>query len=362
MKGWKRGKRLLGAMALLGSLVTLQGCCLLFEGPCNYKHKVYNRSGETLACKIVSAHREREVTLEPGEKVTFDYCTELLVIHLGERDAAFPGILGEWIFCPLEITPEKELFVTEPRYREHLKSPLIKPVSLPRNERLYWWDLVGSHLGALAAHQQRLQTWEDPTTGLAWRYLPEGEQAIVDSARPLRFGQEVEVPATLGGLPVRTIGDSAFADSKAKRVILPQGVEVIGRNAFATCHLEEVTLPERLKHIGDGAFSNASLKDLRLPEGLETIGDSAFAWCMDLEHITLPSSVSSLRWKAFGQCARLQSVTFEGAPPAGEGAVFYPIVEHTEVLGRYPSSHAAAWEAVIQDGSWRGLRMQKQGQ
>lgn len=346
-------------MALLGSLFFLQGCCLLFECPCHYKHKVYNRSGETLECRLISAHRDRDVTLQPDEKITFDYCTELFVIRLEERDAAFPGILGEWIFCPLEITPEKEIFVTEPRYQEHLKSPRIKPVYLPKDERLYWWDLVETRLGALAAWQQRLQTWEDPTTGLVWRYLPEGEQAIVDSAGPLHFGQTVEVPATLGGLPVRAIGDGAFSGGKAKRVILPQEVETLGRKAFDSCHLEEITLPERLKHIGDGAFLNASLKVLCLPEGLETIGDSAFMWCINLEHVTIPSSVTSLGWKAFSQCARLQTITFEGPPPAGEGEVFTSALENAEAIGIYPEAHAAAWEAVIQEGSWRGLRMEK---
>lgn len=130
-----------GLSIVMLCLVT-QGCCLFFECPCNYQHKIYNRSGETVACRIVSANHDRKVLLRPNEMIKVDFCTELFVIQYEDKDAAFVEILGNGLFCPLEITPAKELFVTETRFQQYVKGSLVKPVYLPKDKRLYWSDLI----------------------------------------------------------------------------------------------------------------------------------------------------------------------------------------------------------------------------
>ena len=70
--------------------------------------------------------------------------------------------------------------------------------------------------------------------------------------------QEVTVPGTLGGYPVRRIGSDAFSELPLlTRVILPEGIKVIEENAFINCpSLTTISLPDSLTFIDDNAFVN----------------------------------------------------------------------------------------------------------
>ena len=105
----------------------------------------------------------------------------------------------------------------------------------------------------------------DAATGTITAYLG-------DSAR-------VDVPATIGGAPVTAIGDGAFMQNQAIRLVnLPEGVERIGSAAFKYAYeLYHVSLPDSLKSIGDEAFAAAwNGMDIRWPASLESIGANAF--------------------------------------------------------------------------------------
>ncbi len=140
------------------------------------------------------------------------------------------------------------------------------------------------------------------------------------------------VPATINGIPVLKIGDSAFANQKTLRqVTIPEGVTEIGKKAFYNCYnlkkaflpdsitsisdsafeycsrLMEVTFPKQLKHIGNYGFRMCYLFDISLPDGLETIGNSAFA-DNALHYVTIPDSVTTLGSGAFDSCLDLKSI------------------------------------------------------
>ena len=82
---------------------------------------------------------------------------------------------------------------------------------------------------------------------------------------------EVVIPAELGGVPVREIGEEAFLGcERITKVTIPEGITRIGNYAFEYCSsLAVVELPESLLEIGYGAFKNcAALREMVRPENI----------------------------------------------------------------------------------------------
>jgi len=110
-------------------------------------------------------------------------------------------------------------------------------------------------------------------------------------------GGNVEIPATIGGVPVTKIGDYVFqSKSDLTGVIIPNGVTTIGANAFADC---------------------ANLASVTLPSSVTLIMSGAFFLCPKLTTISIPNSVNEIQYNAFLNCSMLGSVYFQGnTPPA----------------------------------------------
>ena len=151
------------------------------------------------------------------------------------------------------------------------------------------------------------------------------------------FDTCVEVPAEIGGVPVRAIGAHAFEQNRYLCMLtLPEGLEVIGESAFEWCNnLVHVDFPSTLKTvenrafyagymgcgldlpaaetIGDEAFAQCiRITDpVYLPEGLKTIGSSAFYCCSWLGEVYLPSTVETIGERAFADSA-MNYLVFEG--------------------------------------------------
>ena len=123
---------------------------------------------------------------------------------------------------------------------------------------------------------------------------------------------------------VETIGDCAFEDYEATKLVLPGSVTRIGKGAFTNCrYLEEVELSKSLTDIGDGAFSNCSaLEQIDIPEGGTTIGTQAFSGCALLSSINIPNSVTNIGAMAFANCMSLKNVTIPSSVTSIEMGTF----------------------------------------
>ena len=194
-------------------------------------------------------------------------------------------------------------------------------------------------LFSVAIFSARADTWTDPDTGHTWIYGIVGDGAEIYGHHKLRG--DVVIPSTLGGKPVRVIGEEAFFDcQELTSVTIPDTVTDIGEEAFHACWaLTSVTIPNGVTNIGYAAFHGcSSLKSVAIPDSVINIGDVAFYGCTELTNVTFGAGLKTIGtlnifWEdsyyfyevwgelgAFGDCEKLTSVEIpDGVEVIGAG-------------------------------------------
>lgn len=128
---------------------------------------------------------------------------------------------------------------------------------------------------------------------------------------------KIEIPEEINGMPVTRIYTSAFSESMAEEIIVPESVKTIDKLVFYSC---------------------SSLKNLTI-NGAETIGESAFAMCDALENITISGNCKEIQGdEPFISCLKLQSINITDGDGiySSENGVLYN-KEKTTLLA-YPAS------------------------
>ena len=136
----------------------------------------------------------------------------------------------------------------------------------------------------------------------------------------------VTIPDTINGLPVTSIGSSAFLwCSSMTSVTIPDSVTNIGAFAFEECiNLTSVTIGNGVSSTGDDAFIGcSSLTSVTMGTNVTSIGDSAFAGCGSLTSFTIPSSVTNIGSMAFSWCDSLTSITIPDSVTSIGDEVFW---------------------------------------
>jgi hypothetical protein len=133
-------------------------------------------------------------------------------------------------------------------------------------------------------------------------------------------GGAVTIPSTINGLPVTSIGASAFYNAFVTSVTIPNSVVSIGDDAFSGSDLGSVTIGTNVTSLGEDAFSVTPLTSVIIPNSVTNIGDYAFHECAFMTNITIGSGVIYIGSYAFAVCVDLTSVYFKGnAPTFGAG-------------------------------------------
>jgi len=88
-------------------------------------------------------------------------------------------------------------------------------------------------------------------------YLYEITNGNVTITKYVGSDTDVTIPASIDGLPVISIGESAFSGTAVKKVTIPQGVTHIDWFAFNSCTaLTEIIIPSSVTLIDYGALDN----------------------------------------------------------------------------------------------------------
>ena len=172
--------------------------------------------------------------------------------------------------------------------------------------------------------------------------IPDSVKIIGDEA----FSGCTGLKSVTIGNGVTDIGDYAFGDcTSLKSVTIGSSVTDIGDYAFRDCSgLTNVTIPESVTDIGDYAFLGCKgLTSITIPESVTSIGSSTFGGCSGLKNITIPDSVTSIGSSAFSGCSGLTSVTIpDGVTSIGRYAfgncnslTSVTIPDSVENIGKY---------------------------
>lgn len=131
----------------------------------------------------------------------------------------------------------------------------------------------------------------------------------------------VNVPGTLGGVTVTSIGTLAFYECRdLTHVSIPDSVTDIDDYTFAACDgLTSVSIPDSVIRIGNYAFEGCEgLTSITLPANLTSMGRFSFNYCKGLISISIPESVTSIGVGAFRGCTGLTIITFNSSITAFE--------------------------------------------
>ncbi len=163
---------------------------------------------------------------------------------------------------------------------------------------------------------------------------------------------EVEIPAEINSLPVKSISFNAFASwPYLVSVSLPEGLALIDEHAFYGCvGLSSVNIPKSVERVGMNAFWNTAYYNnstnwdedgvlyldgvileasklmkghYSIREGTRLIGDNAFAYCTVLESVTVPEGVSRIGKTAFDHCGSFAEITVPAELKAIDDSAFY---------------------------------------
>ena len=111
-----------------------------------------------------------------------------------------------------------------------------------------------------------------------------------------------------------------FGKDEIKKVVISEGVTTVGSHCFQHClNLESVSLPTTLTTIGSLAFmpddstpaASGKLTSITIPQSVTRIDGAAF-WSVSLTSLTVPSSVVSVADYVCRSCTKLETVRYEG--------------------------------------------------
>ena len=128
---------------------------------------------------------------------------------------------------------------------------------------------------------------------------------------------ELEIPAQLGGYPVRKIASKAFAKAIINALVLPEGLTSLGSNILDdNAGVKELTIPASVTSMStnsQGALRNSGVEKLIFAEGCRAVPAYAAQSAEVLTEVILPATVTSIGSAAFKNCSALTEIRL----PAG---------------------------------------------
>ncbi|MBQ6209931.1 MAG: leucine-rich repeat domain-containing protein [Prevotella sp.] len=203
------------------------------------------------------------------------------------------------------------------------------------------------------------------------------------------FNVNIEIPATLFGYKVTTIGEYSFCWSELESVVLPEGIEIFEENSLSDCNLSSIVIPASVTSLypnDDNPFSaNPKLVSIQvkegntvydsrnncnaiietannrlvagcattiIPENVTSIGNDAFLGSQ-FSKIVLPKDITSIGNIAFISCDKLKTIVAQMAVPASLDDEAFEDYHYSNVILYVPKGCKTAYQ---QADVWRNFQ------
>ncbi len=174
------------------------------------------------------------------------------------------------------------------------------------------------------------------------------------SPAPLHLGDPVE-----NGYQIVSIRDREGADNflgfGANALSLPAALKHIGDHAFDHMNALKgsLVIPSGVTNIGIGAFGSDQqfTGELAIPDSVVRIGQSAFNNCTKFTRLRIGRGIQSIGDLAFASNHGLNSVIYEGLPPAVVGNEIHMSYFASTTIYVFPM-YTNGWNAVLASGSF----------
>ena len=148
------------------------------------------------------------------------------------------------------------------------------------------------------------------STGLQYTRSDDGMYAILSGFGDC-WDNEIYIPETFNGLPVKEINADVFASrTYLTGIHIPDTVTNIKANSFKGCTSIRVVEMPGVTTVGDNAFYGcSSIEEVEMPS-VSSIGKSAFYGCSSIKKLSFPSHIRSIGVDAFSACSGLEEIEF----------------------------------------------------
>ena len=216
--------------------------------------------------------------------------------------------------------------------QKYLITPPQKPTS-PKDEKYFFgWFIDATYQSPLLS----TTLFKEPgaiygkwVSGFCdgFKFSVENNVATILSYNDLTI-TKLNIPATLNGVPVCTIGGGAFYSyKKLTELSIAYGIKQIGKKAFGGCtSLERITIPRSVEKVEAGAFSGCynvryadiptiAIKEIQT-EKLEklilnsgtSIDSHAFKDSVCLKELVIAPSVKTIECLSYSKCTALEKI------------------------------------------------------
>ena len=166
-----------------------------------------------------------------------------------------------------------------------------------------------------------------------------------------------------------------YRNDAVSSLVVSEGITTVGKDAFERClNLETVSLPTTLTSIGNGAFMPADeypsaagkLNSITIPDAVTTLGGAVF-WGAALTSLTVPRNVATVGRYVCRDCTRLISVRYEGSVIGGfmfvncTALTSFTMAHTVTTIGEHCFNYCSRLETITYEGSledWAAITKQ----